>query len=260
MKKQERGAAEAEPSTAPARRGRPPKTAAPAVEHRVEAVERALSILDAFVDNDPSLTLAAIARRTRLNPSTILRLSGSLTRFGYLRRLADGRYRLGPTPLQLGTLYRKGFDLAEYVRPALGRLAEVTGETAAFYVRDGDCRVCLFRHQADTSIRHHIEEGARLPMDLGASAHVLSAFGDGPAAADAAVVRQDGYSVSLGERDPESAAIAAPIFGQDGMLVGTLGIAALLSRLLRQDRDHLVQVVVTAAEEVTQALGGRKRR
>lgn len=247
----------------PARRGRPRTGAAPggtaAAGHRVEAVERALGILDAFTGTESSLTLAAIARRTALNPSTILRLSASLMRFGYLRRLTDGRYGLGPTPLRLGTLYRSGFDLADHVRPALKRLAAESGETAAFYIRDGDARICLFRHQADTSIRHHIEEGARLPMDKGASAHVLAACGQGGGTADEAAIRRQGHAVSLGERDPESAAIAAPVFGPDGMLVGSLGIAALLSRLLRKDRDQLIRLVVATAEAVTGELCGRRQ-
>ena len=91
-------------------------------EQRVEAVERALSILEAFVDNEPSLSLAAIARHTGFNPSTILRLSASLMRFGYLRRLSDGRYSLGPAPLQLGTLYRNsGQGPINVLVPAVNR-------------------------------------------------------------------------------------------------------------------------------------------
>lgn len=260
MAKEQQSARVLEPR---ARRGRPPKTAsstslASATEHRVEAVERALGILDAFIDNDPCLTLSAIARRTGMHASTILRLAASLIRFGYLRRLEDGRFRLGPTPLQLGIIYRNGFDLADYVRPALGRLAGTTGETAAFYVVDGEKRICLFRHHADTTIRHHVEEGARLPMGKGASAHVLAAFGTDDDDLERVKIRQQGYATSLGERDPESAAIAAPVFGPDGRLVGSLGIAALLSRLLRKDREQLTRDVIETAREVTVRLGGRR--
>ena len=227
-------------------------------EHRVEAVERALGILDAFDAQHPSLSLADLARRTGLNPSTILRLAASLMRFGHLRRSPDGRYALGPRLLQLGSLYRQGFNLEEYVRPALGHLAASTGETAAFYIRDGAERVCLFRHQAQTPIRHHVDEGARLPMDRGASAHVLRAFAQGAEPADGAEVRCRGYAVSLGERDPESAAIAAPVFGVDGVLLGALGIAALLSRMLLNDQVALAILVVQAADHVTEVLGGKK--
>src|SRR3954453_8522208 len=129
-----------EKPTAPRRRGRPPSADRPdgADEPRVEAVERALSVLDAFADGRPRLSLAEIAERTGLYPSTIRRLAASLDRFGYLHRGADGLFRLGPTPLRLGLLYRDAFDLADHVRPALARLVERTGETAAFYVREGE--------------------------------------------------------------------------------------------------------------------------
>ena len=55
-------------------------------EQRVEAVERALSILDAFTAERPSLSLAELAERTGFYPSTILRLASSLARFGYMHR------------------------------------------------------------------------------------------------------------------------------------------------------------------------------
>ncbi len=241
------------------KRGRPSaleKETAPLAEHRVEAVERALTILAAFADGDPAFTLAALARRTSLNPSTVLRLSGSLVRFGYLHRSDAGLFRLGPMPLQLGLRYRDSFALADYVRPALARLAESTGETAAFYIREGAHRICLFRHQARRAIRHHVEEGARLPLDRGASAHVLVAFGPSGRKPSQAPVRARGYATSFGERDPESAAVAAPVFGWDGQLIGALGIVGLLSRLREADPDDLGAKVKKEAAKITASLGG----
>ena len=108
-------------------------------EQRVEAVERALSILEAFGETRGRLTLAQIADETGLYKSTILRLCGSLTRFGYLNRDPDGTFRLGPSLWRLGSSYRRNFDLGEHIRPALRRLVEETGETASFFVREGCC-------------------------------------------------------------------------------------------------------------------------
>ena len=70
----------------------------------VSAVERALSLLDAFNELDYALTLADLARRTGLYKSTILRLAESLQRMGYLKRLADGSFQLGAAPLRLGAI------------------------------------------------------------------------------------------------------------------------------------------------------------
>ncbi|RTL67516.1 MAG: IclR family transcriptional regulator, partial [Hyphomicrobiales bacterium] len=78
---------------------RPRKSATgEAVEtQRVESVERALTILDAFGDGTPRLALGELAARTGLYRSTILRLAASLERFGYLNRDEDGAFRLGPS-------------------------------------------------------------------------------------------------------------------------------------------------------------------
>ena len=68
----------------------------------VAAVERALTVVDAFRERDHSLTLTELSRRTGFYKSTILRLADSLGKFGYLHRLDDGSFRLGPKPLLLG--------------------------------------------------------------------------------------------------------------------------------------------------------------
>ena len=114
-------------------------------EDRVEAVERALTILEAFREGEEALSLAALAEKTGFYKSTILRLAASLERFGYLAREPSGLFRLGPSLWRLGSLYRRSFDLGEHVRPELRRLVEATTETASFYVREGNERVCLYR-------------------------------------------------------------------------------------------------------------------
>jgi DNA-binding IclR family transcriptional regulator len=231
------------------RRGRPAGSNPP--EQRVEAVERALSILEAFAHGGARLSLAEIACRTGFYPSTILRLAASLERFGHLRRGADGMFRLGPACLRLGQLYRAGFDLAEHIRPALARLVAASGETAAFYVREGEVRICLFRQHPERLIRHHIEEGASLPLDRGASGHVLRGF-TGEADPRAVTARAKGIAISIGERDAETAAIAVPILGADGRFLGALGITgpigrfaddrlAAFSPLLRAEADGLAR-------------------
>ncbi|MDB5370994.1 MAG: IclR family transcriptional regulator [Roseomonas sp.] len=236
-------------------RGRPRLTPrATEDEPRVEAVERALTLLDTFADGHPRLTLAELAQRSGLYPSTVLRLAASLARFGYLLRDADGAFRLGPTPLRLGSLYQEAFDIAAQLRPGLARLVEQTGETAAFYVREGDRRICLYRHHAPRPIRQHLEEGASLPLDRGAGGRVLTAFGGGGTALDAEV-RAQGYHLSVGERDPETAAIAAPVFTTGGRLAGALAVTGPRARI-EAAAAPLAAAVLAEATRLTRALGG----
>ena len=46
---------------------------------------------------------------------------------------------------------------------------EASGETASFYVREGQSRVCLFRQNSPHAARHHLDEGSELPLTAGAS-------------------------------------------------------------------------------------------
>lgn len=198
--------------------------------HRVEAVERALSLLEAFGEPDPTLSLSQLSERTGLYKSTILRLAASLERFGYLERLSDGRFRLGPGLWRVGSLARRSYDLGEFVRPVLRDLVTSTEETAAFYVRAGDKRMCLYRLNSPRAVRHHLDEGVLLPIDRGASGRVLLAFG-GAEGAEHDLTRARGFHHSRGERDPDVSAISVPVFDARRNLRGALSVSALITRL-----------------------------
>jgi DNA-binding IclR family transcriptional regulator len=226
-------------------------------EQRVEAVERALSVLDAFDDANPKLTLNELAQRTGLYPSTILRLSASLERFGYLFREADGRFRLGSSLYRLGNQYQRAFNLADYVRPTLKELVESTQETAAFYIKDGDRRICLYRHHAERIFRHYLEEGAALSLDKGATARILVAFSGEPGLFYDDI-REKGYYISLGERDPDTGAIGVPVFGVGNALVGAIGLTVQMQRFTAEAQSSHLSVLTQAAAELSRKLGAHE--
>lgn len=221
--------------------------------NRVEAVERALVILDAFVEGGEILSLAALAQKTRLHKSTILRLAGSLQRFGYLRRDDNGHYRPGPSLWRLGNLYRRGFDLGEQIRPELRRLVEATQETASFYVKEGDERVCLYRLNSPRPIRHHLDEGIRLPIDRGAAGRVLMAF-SGAVGPLHDKTRALGHHASIGERDPMIAAIAVPVLDGRGTLRGALTLSGLRARFDEVAREQALVLLRQGAERLSAVL------
>src|SRR5260370_19641222 len=202
---------------------------------KVEPVEGAHDVLNTFPTGRPGMTLGELAGATGFYKSTILRLAASLERFGYLVREESGMFRLGPALWRLGSIYQGGFNLGEAIRPELRRLVETTGETASFYIREGRSRVCLFRHNSPQSARHHLEEGAVLPLGAGASAHVLAAFFDGKGPT-AKAVQQRGYCVSPGERDPQLAAVAGPVLDLAGKFRGALAVSGLIGRFNQQAR------------------------
>src|SRR5262249_32795240 len=122
-------------------------------EGGVRAVDRALALLKAFEDEDGSLPLSELARRAGLHPTTALRLIGTLESHGFVQRLASGAYALGPELLVLGERFRRVLRLEEQVMPVLRRLCSESRESAAFFVREGDARRCLFRLESPLPVR-----------------------------------------------------------------------------------------------------------
>ncbi len=221
----------------------------------VAAVERALSILDCFETGQDSLTLKELSEKTGLYKSTILRLAVSLETYGYLRRREDGNFQLGPTLWRLGALYRNRFDVAVHVRPVLKRLSDATLESASFYVQDGDARICLMRHNSSQAIRHHLEEGARLPLNQGAAGHLILAYsgGEDPKASE---IKAKGFAVSLGERDPDTASIAVPVLGRGGDFLGALVISGLHRRFDEAAREKAIGLAQEEARQLAQVISG----
>ncbi|WP_343562169.1 IclR family transcriptional regulator [Kiloniella sp. b19] len=221
----------------------------PAEPKGVEAVERALSILDSFDRETAELSLAELSKRTGFYKSTILRLAVSLERFGYLSRQPSGTFVLGSSLGRLGELYRKNFDLNTMIRAELEQLSRSTGETASFYVRDKAQRICLLRSEPDRSIRHSITEGTTLPLECGASGKVLLAFSPDPEEGGEAV-RQTGHAHSEGERDPDVASIALPLLSGSGKLVGALALSGPVTRFTRDRQQELLCLLQASRQEL----------
>ena len=221
----------------------------------VAAVDRALTILDAFTEQDSTLVLADLARRTGYYKSTILRLAASLERRGYLTRLADRGWRLGPAASRLGSVYQAAFDLGDIVEPVLQKVVAETGETAAFHVREGNIRISLYRVESPQRIRDHVRQGEHLPLDRGAGGKVLLAF-SGARGAEFERIRRQMLYVSLGNRIADLGGVSAPVFGVGHRLIGALTVSVPLSRLDKKAVARFGPIVLAHAAALTRALGG----
>jgi DNA-binding IclR family transcriptional regulator len=219
----------------------------------VAAVDRALSILDALIDD--KVSLAELSKRTNLYKSTVLRLLKSLEKFGYVLRSADGSYRLGSKVLHLGALYQRHFRTSEIVPPVLERVAADLHEGAAFYICEDDKRVCLHRVETTRAVRDSVHVGDRLPLTVGAAGHVLKAFA-GARGERFDDIRHRMYAASFGERDAETAAIATPVLGPGNVLVGALSISGPRYRIEAAGEAKIVPVLFKHAKELTRLFGG----
>lgn len=224
-------------------------------EGGVIAVTRALQVLAAFALGESHLSLAELSRRCALHKTTVLRLARTLAQSGYLVQREDGDWRLGPAAGWLGARYQAGFDVQNVLEPALRALTQSTGESAAFYVREGDVRTCLVRVEGPQALRHHARMGEGLPLDRGSPGRVILAFSGAPGT-EYERIRQRGYHWSIGEREQGVATVSAPVFGMHWRLLGSVCISGPASRLPAEKLEALAQTVVAAANQLSYALAG----
>ncbi len=219
----------------------------------VAAVDRALCVLSALANGNGSLSLKEIANNTGLHKSTILRLIASLIHAHAVAQQPDGRYVLGPAVARFHAAYMRSFSLSHWTVAALHELVRATGESAAFYVRQGEFRLCLHRIASPHAVRDSIETGDLLPLDRGAAGRVLQAYmhtGD-PALGEQ--IRNEQVLLLAGDRSPELAGIAAPVFGPLEDLLGAITLIVPLQRIQRS----WIAPVRESARALSRQLGGQ---
>jgi DNA-binding IclR family transcriptional regulator len=216
------------------------------------AVDRAIALLGTFTRGSGPFTLTTLAEQTKLYKSTVLRLLASLEHSGLVLRQADGRYGLGPMVAQLHASYAASFSLESVVLPVLRELVDRTCESAAFHVRQGEHRLCLYRVDSPQPVRDHIKVGDVMPLAQGSGGRVLLAFAGVPGEPYARI-RHEQVAVMCGDRVPELAGVSSPVFDATGALVGALTLTMPKERLLPAHAPN----VLRAARGLTERLGGR---
>ena len=245
----------------------------------IEAVLKALDILDCFVDED-SLTLKQITERTGLVRSRTMRITGTLISRGYLNFDTElGLYALGSRLMALGDSFKKNNNLIDIVRPVLKHLVKRTEESATFAIKEAGKRVVLAREEGTHAIRYTIEEGQRMPLHAGAGGKVLLAFGPKDELdeflaerklkqvtsdtitdpkllkEDLSKIRKKGFSISRNEGTPGAQAVAAPVFNFSNQLVGVLSVSGPIDRFKGKNIENILKCVLEASNLLSKTFG-----
>jgi DNA-binding IclR family transcriptional regulator len=226
--------------------------------HALSSVEKAMLLLNCFEVGDSYVSLAQLNRRSGLNKSTLLRLARVLANWGYLvQRPEDGAWRLGPAAGWLGARYQASHDVDQAIGAALLDLSQLTQETASFFIREGNLRTCLVRIEGPKAIRHHIRVGEPLPLERGSPGRVLLAY-TGQPGPEYETIRQQGYGISIGERDSEIASISAPVFGSNWQLLGVISISGPANRLNTRTLSSFAKPILSKASQLSYELSQRQ--
>src|SRR3546814_8774036 len=141
----------------------------------VRVVQRALTILECFDAERPSLPLHEISRRIDLPRSTAFRILATLTEAGYLVHKTNQEYCLSHKLMHLASVAQQSFDIREVARPTMTRLVLANGETVGVSMLSGLERICLDVVESPSPLKTIIRPGARLPLLFGPSGKVFMA-------------------------------------------------------------------------------------
>ena len=92
--------------------------------HGVEAVDKALNILNCFTRPRQELSLTEIANVTNNYKSTALRLCESLEKFNFLKKEINKKYKLGNGIERLYSIYDKSFNYIDEIQNELHHLCK----------------------------------------------------------------------------------------------------------------------------------------
>lgn len=253
---------------------------------RVPAVRNALAILEFLrrIGNEPH-TVSEIARGAELNVSTC---------FNILKTLEDEQV-IAFDPAQ--KTYRLGMRLAEFAavvdgqeqttRLALEEARRIAGRTGlgCFVMglddREQQAFVVLDKVESNNPIRVTIDRGARFPLTGAVAAKAWFAWSPADVVAEVitryhlsrhtdrsitdvrefdaelARTRERGYSISLGEYYPGHNAVAAIVYGADGLPRLLLVVVGADSQLDDAEIARVGSQVAAGAERATRRIGGR---
>ena len=238
-----------------------------------------MRVLDAFLDFPAEVGTNELSRRTGINASTVSRLLSTLVHGGYVQHVPEtGRYRLGPHLLQLANHVSGRLDLRAQAHPHLEALEAATGETATLSIPGEGEAITVDFVASRASVASVARVGRPSVAHATAAGKVMLAFSRRPAPpveleayTDRTIVdakrlrreidevREQGYAQAVKEREADLNALAAPIFGASGELVGILGLQGPSARFGRKVRNAALPALLEHAGALSAGLGYNER-
>jgi len=246
----------------------------------LQAVDRALRLLDLMANGSPHVGVSELARATGWSKAVVFRLLRTLEAHGYVARDDTRRYMLGTKPLELAGAVLRRSELHQVARPALLTLAERTGESVVLTAPTAGGVICLDTVDSPQQLRASFRIGRVIPWHAGAAgklhlaylpAHQADAILARPlrrfterTVTDPERIREDltrirgqGYAFTVGELDPGVAAISVPVLNWRGEMVAAVSLGGPASRFTEDRLPGLLREVQRAAEAISvRLLGG----
>jgi len=244
----------------------------------LSVISRVSTILNMFSEAKPLLMIEEIAATLEVSPASAYRYVSEMTQAGMLTR-SSGCYRLGPKIIELEYLVRRYDPVIQAGSELMNALSDITG-----------CSVllCNVYDQTIVNVVHVVgrnpvaltyTRGMPMPLFRGSQAHVILAHMDrrklkrifevslnnAALAPDVKAIgvdwqaftktlrqiRSRGYYISRGELNTGVDGIAAPVFGENQEILGSLVLGINTASPPAMEEAMLIKLVTQNAMEIS---------
>lgn len=244
-----------------------------------EGATRVADVLLLFLGDADELGVTQIARELGVSKAVVHRVLQSMVARGLLTQDPDRRtYRLGAAAVAIGARALRDSDLRLVAEPILRALRDDTNETTTLSQYFGTDRAYVAQFPSPQEIKMLVDIGRRFPLHAGSSSKVILSHLDdehrqaivegaleqvtpstvidrAELSAELEHVREQGYSVSRGERQPGAGAVAAPVFGYTGDVIGAISVCGPAQRFDEVTVARLIPQVIRAAQDISRGMG-----
>jgi IclR family acetate operon transcriptional repressor len=244
-----------------------------------EVATRVADVLLMFTKGSSTIGVSEIARELGLSKAVVHRILQSLVSRALVQVTPDTReYELGPGAIAFGARAMRDLDVRHTARPMLRYLRDLTRESVTLSALVHDSRIYLDQYESPQEIKMTVALGRPYPLYAGASSRAILAFLPDEnlqriiavglerltpeTIVDASelrrqltAVRSAGFATSYGERQHGAGSVAAPIFGMDEEIIGSISACGPVTRFDGETVARYAPLVCSAAEEISRSLG-----
>jgi DNA-binding IclR family transcriptional regulator len=237
-----------------------------------QAVDRAAALIDLVVRADDPPSFTELSDETGLARSTTSRLLAALERTDLIERAPTGGYVAGPLFALHAAIHDPWPQVARLARPVLEVVGARTGETVHLGVARGVSVVHIGQVESTFLLSARDWNQVDVPAHCSSLGKVLYAYGVLPLppgrlerrtertvttrealAAELTAIRRAGYAATIDELETGLSAIAAPVWGKDGVICA-IGVSGPTARL--QDRvGPIGRLLVEQSDALSRLLG-----
>ncbi len=246
----------------------------------IQAVDRALKILDLFDEYETELKITDISTKMALHKSTVHSLLKTLQKHNYIEQNPEnGKYRLGMKLFERGNYVIHSLDLRTVAKPFLLELSKKTGLTVNLVILDGKEGIYIDKVEGNRATILYSRIGRRIPIHCSAVGKALVASKSDDeideilkgydyvqhtektiTSEDAfrqilEDVRKYGYAIDDQENEPGVYCVAIPIKNYSSQTVAAISMSTPASQLTEKQLKNNINLLKETGNGISQKLG-----